>query len=381
MLKRVKRLNKLAQSAPAMLDNALQAFFNSDHFFQSDRCSFEVIGEKDLYSLRHYHSLNEKEIILDGKPVTVADIKHRVPLILVPPLGVHSWIFDLLVERSLVRFLLSQGYDVYLIDWGTPGREHTHISLEHYVLEWMPHAVASVREHSQQQEVSFMGYCMGGLLSLMYTATAEDQHVKNIVTVASPIDFRKFGPTSRLMTALERAPIASPLNRISSLTVRRIGHERFHLSGQVTSISFKLTNPMASVRSYVDFLANLADEEYVSRYTTVNRWFSQMVDYPGATMKSLVEQAGVKNALAKGEINVGDIKADLSKVKANLLAFAGENDKLVTIPSAKKIMGITQSEDKTFHVVPGGHAGIFAGRNAAQHTWAISSQWLADRSL
>ena len=64
----------------------------------------------------------------------------------------------------------------------------------------------------------------------------------------------------------------------------------------------------------------------------------------------------------------------------SLLAFAGASDKIVSIDAAKKIMELGSMDDKTFKVVPGGHAGVFAGGKAQQHTWAITAQWLAQRS-
>ena len=68
--------------------------------------------------------------------------------------------------QSLVEFLLKQGFDVYLIEWGRPRREHQHLTLEDHVLDRLPNCVARVLEHSGQDEVSLLGYCLGGLLAV-----------------------------------------------------------------------------------------------------------------------------------------------------------------------------------------------------------------------
>ena len=132
--------------------------------------------------------------------------------------------------------------------------------------------------------------------------------------------------------------------------------------------------------SYFDLVRNLSDRDYVKAHLTTREWFNNMPDYPGATVQQLVFDFGIKNALAEGSVRIGDQVSDLTAIKSSLLAFAGASDKIVSIDAAKKIMELGSMDDKTFKVVPGGHAGVFAGGKAQQHTWAITAQWLAQRS-
>jgi polyhydroxyalkanoate synthase len=53
---------------------------------------------------------------------------------------------------------------------------------------------------------------------------------------------------------------------------------------------------------------------------------------------------------------------------------------LVSVLAARKVLEIVSSEDKEFCVVPGGHAGVFAGSKAPENTWSISADWLEIRS-
>jgi len=53
--------------------------------------------------------------------------QHRVPVLLIPPLAADPLNFDLLPNRSLVKFLLGQGYRVYLADFGSPDEDHSHL--------------------------------------------------------------------------------------------------------------------------------------------------------------------------------------------------------------------------------------------------------------
>lgn len=90
-------------------------------------------------TVRHYKPLPAGSTeLIDGKPYVVRQRRFAIPLVLVPPLGVFGWIFDLLADRSMVKYFLAHGFDVYLIDWGAPREDDLDISLEDYVCRWFP---------------------------------------------------------------------------------------------------------------------------------------------------------------------------------------------------------------------------------------------------
>ena len=67
--------------------------------------------------------------------------RHPVPLVLVFALMNKAAILDLRPGNSFVEHMLGRGYDVYLMDWGTPGPEDSDLGLEDYVLEYLPRAL------------------------------------------------------------------------------------------------------------------------------------------------------------------------------------------------------------------------------------------------
>ncbi len=60
--------------------------------------------------------------------------------------------------------------------------------------------------------------------------------------------------------------------------------------------------------------------------------------------------------------------------------MAGATDRIVSIRAARDILKITGSRNKRFEVVPGGHAGVFAGSRAPTHSWQLAADWLAPLS-
>src|ERR1700674_1280463 len=71
--------------------------------------------------------------------------RHPVPLVLVFALMNKASILDLRPGNSFVEHMLQRGYDIYLIDWGSPGPEDSHLGLEDYVLDYLPRAIRKVK--------------------------------------------------------------------------------------------------------------------------------------------------------------------------------------------------------------------------------------------
>ena len=358
--------------------NALERRLFSENLIVSNLTPYEEIYRQGIMSVRHYLPLEESDIQVGEQVVPVRQQRHRVPLVLVPPLAATSMIFDLLPRRSLVRFLLAQGFDVYLVDWGEVTVKHADISLETYVLEWMPAALAAIRRHSGEEDLSLFSYCMGGLLALMYAATSRDEHIRNMVTVASPVDMHQSGVAGRILTRVYRPVLL--VGRLLNFSLMDLPSRYLHIPGRVNSLLFKLTNPIGSLTSYWDLLVNMWDREYVKEHTTLSSWFDDMVDYPGETIKAMVVKMMLNNQMAKGRMRMGDQQARFEQISCSILAFAGDDDKLVSPRAAHKVLEIVSSEDKEFCVVPGGHAGVFGGSRAPENMWSVSADWLSARS-
>ncbi len=359
--------------------NAYQRRRYPERFIQKDSTPYQEIHRDGIMAVRHYLPLTVDHLYIEGEEVAVRRQLYPRPLLLVPPLGVFSWIFDLMIERSLVRYFLAHGYDVYLIDWGNPkDPPYQSLTLEDYVLRWFPQAMQAVRAHAGVTQVNLMGYCMGGLLALLYLGCGDDREVTGLVTIASPLDARRMGVAGTISRALA-APSAWIRNN-TRFRLSQIDAERFHVPGKWVSRAFKMSSPLSPLTSYLSMVRNLADREYLVRYMSMNAWFDNMADYPGGTVQELLQKLGLANQLAGGKLHIGSRDIDFSRVDCDLLAFAGSSDAIAPMAAAYRIMDLVGSRDKRFHLVPGGHAGVFAGASAVHSTWAISAEWLSERS-
>lgn len=320
------------------------------------RTPFDVVYQRDKLQLRRYHHADRSI-----RP------RHDLPVLCIPPLMVKPFIFDLMPERSLVKFLLDQGFDVFLVDFGEPDGADALVTLDDYVLDWIPTAVAQTRQAAGSGELSLLGYCMGGLFALMYLGATPDRSVRNVVTIGAPLDAGKMGLfawTSKMAGA-----------QVEFLA-RRIGN----VPGGLSSVAFRLLTPAKNLTRYADLFMNMWDREYVNGFDAMNQWVGQFIDYPQGAFLQFVRDFMQHNRLVRGTMRFGEKVADLRRIDANLLAFAGKTDQIAPAAAVRAQLEATGSTDVTYRLVPGGHMGVFAGHGAPRHVWQPTAQWLATRS-
>lgn len=368
----------IKQSKSAISNSIGRRFFKHSYFLQNKSPRQQLLRE-GIFSVYYYTPLEQSRVQIGDETVEVNPSRYPIPLVFVPPLGVYGWVFDLMAERSLVRYFLAHGFSVYIIDWGHPTVSESYLSLETYTLNWFPKAIEAIKAHSGQEQLSLVGYCMGGLLSLIYTAADTHNNVKNLVTIASPINMHQMNSAIGKLYQSFSIP-AKLISHITGLRLNDFNSKLFHMSGKLLSIGFQLTQPTAMISSYIDLIKNMDDVSYVSRHTTINEWFTQMPDYPGATMREMIDKFGLANRLNKGHFYIGGRYIDLKKIVSPLLALAGESDAITSIGAASAITSVVGSMDKTFEIVPGGHAGLFTGSQAVKTTWVVMLDWLKLRS-
>jgi poly[(R)-3-hydroxyalkanoate] polymerase subunit PhaC len=318
------------------------------------RTPYDVVYQRDKLSVRRYR-------------LGSVHPRYAVPVLLIPPLMVKPFIFDLYPGRSMVEFLLKRGFRVYLVDFGEPDDADAYVTLDNYVVDWMPAACAAVKKSAGTSELSLLGYCMGGLFGLSHIAANADRSVRNIVSIGAPVDAAKMGLF---------AWMAKLAGAQTEFLIRRLGN----VPGGLSSTVFRLLTPMKNVTRYADLFMNMWNQEYVNGFDAMNQWVSQFIDYPQSAFLQFERDFVRTNKLVKGQMMFRGKVADLRSVRAAMLVFAGRSDQIAPVAAVRAVLDAVGSTDKTFSLVPGGHMGVFAGATAAEHVWQPTAEWLAVRS-
>ncbi len=314
----------------------------------------ELVYTRDTLRLYHY------------KPVL--DEIYRVPLLIVMSPVARGYILDLAPGQSLIEYLLLQGYDVYMIDWAAPRREHGHLSLENYAVDMLDGAVECVARNSGESELSLIGYCMGGLLSSIYTALHPHRGIKNLVCFTTPVNADGM--------SLHKQWVESEAFDIDRL-VDTLGI----IPGDFINASIQALRPLQRGANQMQLLNNVDNDAFVKANLRFDRWAAEQLPLPGELTRDFVHDFLRANRLIEGDFPVGDKVVDLSKIRMPFLHVAAEYDHIVPTQASRDLIGLVGSKDKQEIVIKGGHVSLVAGGNAVYRLWPQLDRWLSQRSL
>jgi polyhydroxyalkanoate synthase len=120
---------------------------------------------------------------------TTPNVRKR-PLVITPPQINKYYALDLSPDKSMVRFLLDSGIQVFCVSWRNPTAAHREWGLDTYVAA-LDEAVDAAREITGSEDISMMGSCSGGITSTAYFATlgsAAQQKIRNMVLAVCLLD-------------------------------------------------------------------------------------------------------------------------------------------------------------------------------------------------
>ncbi len=89
---------------------------------------------------------------------------HSLPVVIVAPWINKYYILDLSAQKSLVRYLVSRGFSVFITSWNNPRSESRDVRFEDYMLQGALQAVDVAREVTGAAQVHAVGYCIGGTI-------------------------------------------------------------------------------------------------------------------------------------------------------------------------------------------------------------------------
>lgn len=222
-------------------------------------------------------------------------------------------------------------------------------------------------EVSESDEIDILGYCFGGVLSLLAVAAYPDIPVRNLAVMASPVDLSHL---EGLIQAFRRG----------QLEVDDLVDETDNLPAEAVYRGFASLRPTTDIFKYATLWERLWNDEFVDGYQAMAGWISDQVPLPGAIAREMVELLLRRNLLATGQLPVGSRTVRLADITCPVLNVMAENDHMVP-PAASEALGeLVGSEDVTDLRIPAGHIGLAAGRDAAKITIPRIVEWLNARS-
>ncbi len=182
-----------------------------------------------------------------------------------------------------------------------PDEADAHLRIGDYVFSFLPQALQAVARASGREGATLLGYCTGGLFALLTTA-AHQSEVRNLVLLASPMDYEKMGLISFITRRYQR--------QLHAL-IDRLGY----VPGFVPSLAVDVADPLGGLTRYSDLFLSVWDHEYRKGRQALNHWLHDLVPGPRDAWKEFLDTFVVGNALVEGRFDLGDRMLDLHDVR------------------------------------------------------------------
>jgi len=329
----------------------------------------DVVYEEDKVKLYRYRSLSNLPLAEDGQgargnlnnsPAVVS------PAVLIVYAMVNRpYMLDLQPDRSMIRGLLEQGLDVFLIDWGYPDGGDRFLEFNDYVNRYILHCVKRVSELRNEPQVNLLGVCQGGTMSACFTSL-HPERVKNLITMVAPIDFQT--PDDLLSRWLKHVDIDALVAASGNIS------GEFLNAAFVTMMPFRLMS-----QKYVALLDVAEDRSKLENFMRMEKWIFDSPAQPGAMFRQFVTWLYQQNRLIRNQLVLGGSTVKLQNVTHPVFNVYATQDHLVPPAASKCLQQYIGSKDYRELAFEGGHIGIYVSGKAKQVPIEIA-KWLKERS-
>ncbi|MCX9157037.1 alpha/beta fold hydrolase [Niveibacterium sp. 24ML] len=292
----------------------------------------EVVARTRLLELIHY--------------TPTAESVRKMPIVIITPWINKFYVLDLTPKKSMVKYLLDQGFDVFITSWKNPDASMRDVRFDDYLLEGVDVAVQTARAMSGAEQVHAVGYCIGGTALSTYMAWANRRFGPDAMPVAhwtlftTLVDFAKPGDVEVFVDE----------GSVRYLT--RAMEQRGYLDGKDMATSFRLLRANPLIWQYVvqGYLLGQKPPSFDVLY-----WNMDTTRMPYAMHAWYLKELYLHNRLIKPDaLTVAGEKLDLGRITQPLYAVSAEDDHIAPWRQAFRVVNFVRGE-KRFVLSSSGH--------------------------
>ena len=312
----------------------------------------DIVYKEDKVRLLHYKPISAKQ--------------YRTPLVISYALINRFHILDIHPKKSWVRNLLAQGFDVYMVDWGTPTDLDRYLDFDDYVNGYLDNCIEFAKKESQTENVSLQGYCTGGTMATIYAAL-HPENVKNLVATAPVIDGWK--DTTVINNIAKHVDVDKMVDTIGNMPPEFMYY------------CFSVLKPFEQgIEKYINFFKNIKDKNFVDNFMRVEKWLADTPPIPGELFRQWIRDIYHRNILVQNKMYVGGKNVSLKNIKMPIFTQIAVGDHLVSPECSMPLHYAVSSQDKSLQIYPTGHVGMIASSLSQKTILPKLGNWLGKRS-
>ncbi|MFO0413175.1 MAG: class I poly(R)-hydroxyalkanoic acid synthase [bacterium] len=294
----------------------------------------QVVWRDELFELIQFDAATDKQ--------------RAVPLLIFPPWINKFYILDLQPENSMIRWLSSQGFTVFVCSWVNPDVDKAGFGFDDYLEKGIYRAVEKALEQSQADHINTVGYCIGGTLmgaALAHMAAKGDKRVTANTFFAAQHDFAEAGDLLLFTDEHWLAQIEEQMDAAGGV-----------LPGAAMAETFNALRANDLIWSF--FVSNYLMGKSPPAFDLLF-WNADQTRMPKTLHMDYLRSMYGQNKLARGEFTIGGIKVDLSKVTIPLYFQASREDHIAPMNSVYRSARAFSNAAVTLTLAGSGHlAGV-----------------------
>lgn len=311
----------------------------------------ELVWQRDKVKLYHY--------------IRETPAKCKIPVLVSFAMLNRHDVLDLQPDRSLMKKLLEEGLDIYIMDWGYPTQADKYLTMEDYIDGYMNDAVDFIRRKHKVPKIHKQGICQAGTYSMIY-ASRYPEKLKSLTTYVAPFDFGE--NENMLYKWAKHIDIDAMVDNVGTI------------SGEMIDSAFSMLKPSMNVSKYIGVMDSLEDEDKLLNFLRMESWKQDLPAIPGEMYRKYIKDLFRDNLLIKGEMTLGGKLINLKNMTVPYLNVYATGDAIIPNESTKAVMSKIGSTDKQEIPFPGGHIGVFVGTKSQKDLAPAVAKWTMDKS-
>ena len=288
------------------------------------------------------------------------------PVLIVPAWIMKYYILDLSPHNSLVRFLVANGFTVFMISWKNPTSDDRNLGLEDYRELGVDAAIAAINEIIPGQAIHAAGYCLGGtLLAIAAARLGRDCQdcLGSVTLLAAQTDFTEAGELSLFINESQVAFLEDMMWRRGVLDPKQMAG----------AFQMLRSNDLIWSRVVRDYLIG---ERAPSN--DLMSWNADATRMPYRMHSDYLRRLFLDNDLAEGRYMVDGKPIALSDLHKPMFVVGTMRDHVAPWRSTHKIHFLANA-DVSYVLASGGHnAGIVAPPVEEGHSYQVMTKMVDD---